>query len=76
MGLPFGFEIPFVCVFIMFLLYFVALIPVRRAQALQLEGFDNSNPREQYNRLVNIMIFSKVLKGNNYIKFLFDTSTA
>ncbi|CAI2167923.1 13018_t:CDS:2 [Funneliformis geosporum] len=46
-----GVEIPFVCVFIMFLLYFVALVPVRKAQAQQDEGYDNSNPRDQYNRL-------------------------
>ncbi len=66
MGLSLGFEIPFVCVFIMFLFYFLALVPVRRAQALQLEGYDNSNPREQYNRLVNIMIFPKIIKVLRY----------
>ncbi|CAG8436609.1 3950_t:CDS:2 [Funneliformis mosseae] len=46
-----GVGTPFVCVFINFLFYFVALVPVRRAQALQEGGYDNSNPRDQYNRL-------------------------
>jgi len=43
MGLSLGFEIPFVCVFIMFLFYFLALVPVRITQKLQLERYDNSN---------------------------------
>ncbi|CAG8490659.1 3349_t:CDS:2 [Acaulospora morrowiae] len=44
-------TIQFACVFVVFLLWIVSLIPVRRAQTLQFEGYNNSNPREQYNNL-------------------------
>ncbi|CAH1766064.1 15123_t:CDS:2, partial [Entrophospora sp. SA101] len=45
------FTTQFACVFIVFLLWVVSLTPVRRAQLRQEEGYNNSNPREQYQNL-------------------------
>ena len=55
MGFPSEFVVQFACVFTMFLLWFVALVPVRRAQAMQEEGYNNTNPRDQYNKLVRYL---------------------
>lgn len=55
MGFPSEFVVQFACVFTMFLLWFVALVPVRRAQAMQEEGYNNTNPRDQYNKLVRFL---------------------
>ncbi|GBC03819.1 hypothetical protein RclHR1_05340005 [Rhizophagus clarus] len=51
MGFPLQFVVQFSCVFAMFLIWFFSLVPIRRAQALHEEGYDNSNPRDQYTKL-------------------------
>ncbi|RIA95647.1 membrane-associated, eicosanoid/glutathione metabolism protein [Glomus cerebriforme] len=51
MGFSSEFIVQFACVFAMFLIWFFSLVPIRRAQASQEEGYDNSNPRDQYNKL-------------------------
>lgn len=54
MAFPSEFVVQFSCVFAMFLIWFFSLVPIRRAQSLHEEGYDNSNPRDQYTKLVCI----------------------
>jgi hypothetical protein len=58
MGFPSEFVVQFSCVFAMFLIWFFSLVPIRRAQSIHEEGYDNSNPRDQYTKLVCIFLFS------------------
>ncbi|PKY53768.1 hypothetical protein RhiirA4_409299 [Rhizophagus irregularis] len=51
MAFPPEFVVQFSCVFAMFLIWFFSLVPIRRAQSLHEEGYDNSNPRDQYTKL-------------------------
>ncbi|KAG9295824.1 hypothetical protein G9A89_009053 [Geosiphon pyriformis] len=44
-------TLQFATVFIMFLLWFLTLIPVRIAQSRMQDGLDNANPRDQYRKL-------------------------
>ena len=55
--------IQLIVVFLTFVFWFLSLFLVRRAQLQQPEGYDNSNPRAQYARLVFSKMIKLILKG-------------
>ncbi|KXN67267.1 hypothetical protein CONCODRAFT_73106 [Conidiobolus coronatus NRRL 28638] len=65
------YNLQFACMFIVYLVWFGLLIPVRRAQAKAEGGIDNSNPRAQYNNLPGYAIRSMAAHNNTMESFMF-----